>query len=91
MKYHLDFSGSFKRDYKNCKKRGYNILLLKETFQYLGEEGRLPTKYKAHKLTGNYSDCWECHIKPDWLLIWKINRKEHIIELVRTGTHADLF
>jgi mRNA interferase YafQ len=51
----------------------------------------LPEKYRAHKLSGKYSDCWECHIKPDWLMIWRQNDQTKVIELVRTGSHSDLF
>ncbi|MGC4129045.1 MAG: type II toxin-antitoxin system YafQ family toxin [Bergeyella sp.] len=55
------------------------------------ETGTLPAKYKPHKLSGNYAGCWECHIKPDWLLIWKQNDNELILLLMDTGTHSDLF
>jgi len=51
----------------------------------------MPENFHPHKLSGNYKDSWECHIKPDWLLIWNINEKESEIWLVRTGTHSDLF
>lgn len=57
----------------------------------LQESGQLPVNYKPHKLSGNYKECWECHIKPDWLLIWKQNDKELTLLLLDTGTHSDLF
>lgn len=57
----------------------------------LAEKGKLPEKYKAHKLTGNYKECWECHIKPDWLLVWKQNDTELILLFINTGTYSDLF
>jgi mRNA interferase YafQ len=53
--------------------------------------GTLPKKFLPHKLSGQYKDNWECHIKPDWLLIWNIDDQANEIWLVRTGTHSDLF
>jgi len=53
--------------------------------------GKLPPKYKPHILSGNYSGHWECHIKPDWLLIWLQDDNSKTITFVRTGTHSDLF
>ncbi|UOE42489.1 type II toxin-antitoxin system YafQ family toxin [Chryseobacterium suipulveris] len=55
------------------------------------ESGTLPKKYKPHKLSRNYANCWECHIKPDWLLIWQHNDQELILLFLNTGTHSDLF
>jgi mRNA interferase YafQ len=51
----------------------------------------LPSKYKPHKLVGDYRDCWECHLNPDWLLIWQTDDKKNVLLLIRTGTHSDLF
>jgi len=59
--------------------------------ELLTREGALPPTYKTHKLSGNFSDLWECHIKPDWLLIWSIDLDNNTITLYRTGSHADLF
>ena len=67
MKYSLSFSTQFKHDFKTIQKRGYNINLLKGVFNLLESGAKLPIKLKAHKLSGNYADCKECHIKPDWL------------------------
>ncbi len=89
--YALSFGTKFKRDFKTIKKRGYPIGLLVEVFSMLEKEGRLPGNYSPHKLKGDYIDCWECHIKPDWLLIWEIEEGTKEIKLVRTGTHSDLF
>ena len=89
--YSLINSNSFKKDYKRIVKRNYNISLLKETLEVLTESGTLPTIYKPHKLIGDYSGRWECHIKPDWLLIWKQDDEKKEIYLERTGTHSDLF
>ena len=81
----------FDKDAAKCKKRGYDMLLLMEAMSLLAKTGTLPPKYKPHKLTGNYKDCWECHLRPDWLLVWKQNDKELILLFTNTGTHADLF
>ena len=68
--FHLNPTGSFKKDYKVCKKRNYNITLIEDVLTLLMADGKLPTKYKPHILSGNKHGLWECHIKPDWLLIW---------------------
>ena len=67
------------------------MLLLKEVIRILSEEGKLPTTYHAHTLQGKYKDLWECHIQPDWLLVWEQNDKEFILYFLSTGTHSDLF
>ena len=87
----IKYETTFKKDFKRIVKRGYNIRLLEEVIEILANEQMLPEKYKDHNLTGNYSDCRECHITPDWLLIYKINNNELILYLTRTGTHSDLF
>lgn len=85
----LKRTNAFKNDYKLIKKRGYNITLLKEIVKKLQIPEKLPAKNKEHKLTGNYIDHKECHILPDWLLIYQQTETELV--LVRTGTHSDLF
>ena len=65
--------------------------LLNELFLELEKNGTVPAKNKPHKLTGNYKGFWECHIQPDWLLIWFRRYATSEIELTRTGTHSDLF
>jgi mRNA interferase YafQ len=89
--YLISFTNKFKKDVKLCKKRNYNFSEFKTVLSALETEGEVPNKYKPHKLIGNYSDHWECHIKPDWLLIWFIDDENKEITLVRTGTHSDLF
>jgi len=91
MKYTLSFSNQFKYDFKTVQKRGYDIIRIQKVFGLLESGVKLPINLKAHKLSGNYSECWECHIKSDWLLIWRQNDQNKTIELVRTGTHSDLF
>ena len=89
--YILSTTNQFERDYRLCKKRGYEMELLNTIIVLLAEKGKLPAQYKPHKLAGNYRGFWECHIQPDWLLIWLQNDTKNTIEFTRTGTHADLF
>lgn len=91
MDFKVEFSGQFRKDARRCEKRNYKIELLEIVMKLLREKGELPSKYKPHKLSGNYSGFWECHLKPDWLLIWKLDADNKIIKLDRTGTHSDLF
>jgi mRNA interferase YafQ len=91
MKYEIRLKNSFKRAFKRCLKRGLDQDLFWTVVNILAETGTLPTKYKPHKLSGKYEDFWECHIQPDWLLIWEQHDTELILILIDTGTHADLF
>lgn len=79
----------FKKDFKNAKKRGKKLEKLAHVITELQNGKQLPPKNKNHKLKGNYLDCWECHIEPDWLLVYKLTTTEII--LIRTGSHSDLF
>ncbi len=90
-KYRIVPTGRFKQDLKIARKRGYNLSLLGEVVDMLSEGLTLPAKYKDHSLVGNYSGCRECHITPDWLLIYEISEGDLILYLTRTGTHSDLF
>ena len=87
----IRYSTRFKKDYKAVKKRGFNTKLLEEVLELLCEEQTLPQKYHDHNLSGNYAGHRECHITPDWLLIYKIEHGELLLSLTRTGTHSDLF
>ncbi len=87
IKYHT----SFKRDYKRIIKRGYDIKLLEDIIQKLANGEQLPEKNRDHNLSGDYEGCRECHITPDWLLIYENDHGELILYLTRTGSHSDLF
>jgi len=87
----ISYSARFKKDYKTIVKRGYEIKLLEEVLSLLVEEKVLPIKNRDHALSGNYLEHRECHITPDWLLIYKIQRNSSLVSLTRTGTHNDLF
>ena len=84
-------TSAFDKDYKLLKKRGYNLKLLPEVVEKLANEEVEPAKYRNHQLIGNYVGYMECHIRPDWLLIYKIEKNKLILTLSRTGTHSDLF
>ena len=83
-------SNQFKRDLKLAKKRGYNIENLREVVRKLANGEELEAKYRDHVMTGNYIGFRECHIAPDWLLIYRIDGNVLELYLSRTGTHADL-
>ena len=87
----IRYSAKFKKDYKAIKKRGYDTRLLERVLDILSAEQPLPPKYRDHDLQGDYTGHKECHITPDWLLIYKIKDSELILELTCTGTHSDLF
>lgn len=87
----IRYHSSFKKDYKRVIKRGYNAKLLEEIIGKLAKGESLPEKNKDHSLGGNYTGCRECHIAPDWSLIYEINNNDLILYLTRTGTHSDLF
>lgn len=87
----LETTGQFRRDYKRIKKRGYDTKLLEDIIQTLLEEKPLPLKHRDHALSGNYAGFRECHIQPDWLLIYTIQRNRLILTVSRTGSHSDLF
>lgn len=82
-------TAKFKKDYKLCKKRGCNMDLLKKIIDTLAIPETLPSKNGDHDLKGNYINKRECHITPDWLLIYRVEGER--LMLYRTGTHSDLF
>ena len=84
-------TAKFQKDIKRIKKRGYDISLLTDVLKKLSAGEPLPAKNKDHSLSGNFEGCRECHIAPDWLLIYKISQNSIYLYLTRTGTHSDLF
>lgn len=82
---------TFRKDVERCRKRGYDMELLKTAIRLLEADGQLPMIYRPHKLSGQYGGSWECHLKPDWLLVWEQNDTELILLFTGTGTHSDLF
>ena len=82
---------SFRKDTELCKKRGYDMQLLREAIHLLETNGGLPASYRPHKLSGNYEGTWEAHLKGDWLLLWRQNDVELVLLFTGTGTHSDIF
>lgn len=91
MIYQVKWSGKFKKSYKLAKKRGMNISLLEDIVDKLRRGIPLEVKHKDHELKGKFASFRECHIQPDWLLIYLIEDDVITLTLVDTGTHADLF
>lgn len=89
--YRIIHTNNFLKDLKRCKKRGLNENDIWEVVKLLSDGEKLPDKYKDHPLRGNMSKYRECHIAPDWLLIYEKRKKELIIFLITTGSHSDLF
>ena len=84
-------SNQFKKDLKLASKRGYKLELLERIVDKIANNIKLEDKYRDHALTGNYVGFRECHIQPDWLLVYRIEADELELFLFRTGTHSDLF
>ena len=91
MKYTIRPTSKFQKDLKRVQKRGYDLSLLTDIIKRLAAGETLPEKNRDHNLSGNYAGCRECHIAPDWLLIYEIDNGELFLYLTRTGTHSDLF
>lgn len=89
MTLQLITTNQFNKELKKLKKRGKDTRKLTDIVRLLVDEKTLPKKYRNHKLKGEYKGCWECHIEPDWLLIY--TKTKDYIALERTGTHTDLF
>ena len=87
----IKYETGFKKDYKRIVKRGYNVSLLEEVIDQLANKIPLAPKHRDHGLSGDYAGFRECHITPDWLLIYKVDNNELILYLTRTGSHSDLF
>ena len=82
-------TSQFRRDAKRMQRRGKDVDKLREVLQALLAGGRLPSRFRDHVLIGQYKGIRECHIEPDWLLIYELAQDE--IVLIRTGSHSDLF
>lgn len=87
----INVTHQFLKDLKVAKKRGLDIDKLNEVVRLIAEEQKLPDKNKDHKLIGDYIGCRECHIQPDWLLVYTVEKSVNILNLIRTGSHSDLF
>jgi len=86
---HIIRTKQFKKDVKRMQKRNAEMALLRQVIEQLVKDGSLPQKYRPHKLSGDWENVWECHLKGDWLLIY--DASDTAVWLARTGTHSDLF
>lgn len=91
MKRDIVWTAQFKKDYKLACKRNLDIELLDNVIRVLSKGEKLDDKYRDHDLSGNWEGHRECHILPDWLLVYRIENDVLVLTLVRTGTHSDLF
>ena len=91
MKYDVQFTNQFKKDLKLAKKQNKNLDKLFKVIDILANGGTLDAKYKDHNLTGNYSEARECHVEPDWLLIYERHGDVLVLMLYRLGSHSELF
>ena len=93
FKYQIKYTNIFKKNYKKIKKQGKDVEKLKTVVMKLADGLELEEKYKNHILTNskNYNNCGECHIEPDWLLVYQYIDDQLILVLVSTGSHSELF
>ena len=91
MTYHVKFTNAYKKGYKRAKKRGLNLQLIDDVVDELRQGHKLDAKYSDHTLHGNWEGFRECHIQPDWLLIYLIEDDILTLTLSETGTHSELF
>jgi len=93
MSYDIQVTSTYKKNYKKLKKRGKDTEKLKYVIATLARGEKLAPKYRDHQLTNSkrFIDCRECHVEPDWLLVYKKNKEELILLLIETGSHSDLF
>ncbi|MDR1780835.1 MAG: type II toxin-antitoxin system YafQ family toxin [Tannerella sp.] len=89
--YKIEYTNRFKKDVKQAAKRGYDLTLLETAINLLQTTGVLPAEYRTHPLSGKYLGKLECHLKPDWLLIWEKHDDRLTLLFFATGTHSDLF
>lgn len=90
-KYEVQFSKRFKKSYKRAIKRGKDLSKLEKVVELLADGVPLPEQYRNHNLIGDYEGFKECHIEPDWLLIYRYLNNILVLELFDTGSHSDLF
>lgn len=91
MKYSVTYTNQFLKDVRLCKKQGKNMDKLFAVVEQIADGLPLPVKNSDHFLEGNYGGCRECHIEPDWLLIYRLHKEQVQLVLLRTGSHARLF
>lgn len=91
MAYRILATKQFNKAVKRCQRRGLPMEKLLSAMRTLADEGSLPPHYKPHRLKGNFPNVWECHLEPDWLLLWRQSDAELTMLFTNTGTHSDIF
>lgn len=91
MAYKILTTKQFDKAAKLCQKRGLPMHKLTNAMRLLSVDGKMSPSYHPHKLKGNYSNVWECHLQPDWLLLWKQDNNKLTLLFTHTGSHADIF
>lgn len=89
--YSVEYTNRFRKDLVRCQKQGKDIKLIHGVITQLAIKGALPAKYRPHKLSGRYAGKWECHIQPDWLLVWEQYNDQLRMVMTNTGTHSEIF
>ncbi len=89
--YSISRTTGLKKALKRCLKRGLDISAFEKVIRILVSTGTLPAEYKPHKLNSRFNYAWECHIEPDWLLVWEQDDDTLTLLLIDTGTHSDIF
>ena len=89
--FNVKYTTRFKKDYKRLKKRGYDMSKLLDAIDILRDGREMPPEYKDHPLHGDYEGHRDCHIEPDWILVYFKNEATLVLSLTRTGTHSDIF
>jgi mRNA interferase YafQ len=87
----LEATSRFRKDLRRCQKRGYDLAKLSKVLTELQAERPLEPRHRDHPLTGDFASCRECHIEPNWLLIYRVEKDRLVLIAQRTGTHSDLF
>jgi mRNA interferase YafQ len=91
MFYEISYTNRFRKDIKKCNKQKLDIDKVTAAIKILQKSGKLPAQYKPHRLTGHFNGLWECHLSPDWLMVWKQDDKKLTLLFMYTGSHSELF
>ncbi len=91
MLYEISYTNRFRKDLRKCNKQNLDLDKLSTAIKILQSNGNLPSQYKPHKLRGSYDGLWECHLSPDWLMVWKQDDKKLTLLFMYTGSHSELF
>lgn len=89
--YKIEVTNRFKQSFKKARKNGYNLEILEEVIDMLATGKKLPAKFKNHPLKGNFNGYYDCHVLPDWVLIYKIEKEKLKLLLFDIDTHSNLF